>query len=77
MEANAGLVAGSHNRNELVVIRQTSDSEGVGHLTLAQALDLLNLDIAAAQDAYRHFSQLELCRIFRYFGLISSWHLEG
>ena len=27
MEANAGLVAGSHNRNELVVIRP--DSEGV------------------------------------------------
>lgn len=25
MEANAGLVAGSHNRNELVVIRQESD----------------------------------------------------
>lgn len=29
MEANGGLVAGSHNRNELVVIRQTSDSEEV------------------------------------------------
>ena len=25
MEANAGLVAGSHNRNELVVIRQEGD----------------------------------------------------
>jgi len=30
MEANAGLVAGSHNRNELVVIRP--ENEGVSHL---------------------------------------------
>jgi hypothetical protein len=29
MEANAGLVAGSHNRNELVVIRP--ENEGVSH----------------------------------------------
>lgn len=29
MEANAGLLAGSHNRNELVVIRQEGD--GVRH----------------------------------------------
>ena len=29
MEADGGLVAGSHNRNELVVIRQTLDSEEV------------------------------------------------
>jgi hypothetical protein len=29
MEANAGLVAGSHKRNELVVIRP--ENEGVSH----------------------------------------------
>ena len=27
MEANAGLVAGSHNRNELVVIRRERDGD--------------------------------------------------
>lgn len=29
MEASAGLVAGSHNRNELVVIRREGEAAGV------------------------------------------------
>lgn len=32
MEANAGLVAGSHNRNELVVIRRERDGDSVVNL---------------------------------------------
>lgn len=32
MEAYGGLVAGSHSRNELVVICQ--DGDGIGHLSL-------------------------------------------
>jgi cellulose synthase A len=33
MEASAGLVAGSHNRNELVVIRRDTGAEGAARRT--------------------------------------------
>jgi cellulose synthase A len=36
MEANGSLVAGSHNRNELVVIRQDGDGVNAHSLTSSQ-----------------------------------------
>jgi hypothetical protein len=48
MEANAGLVAGSHNRNELVVIRP--ENEGVS-LSVPTLLSLsLSLSVATPRE---------------------------
>lgn len=50
MEANAGLIAGSHNRNELVVIRP--DGEGVRLVPLPAWMPLFYLPFPACLDRF-------------------------
>lgn len=51
MEASAGLVAGSHNRNELVVIRREGESAVCSHLFLLFILS----DSSFSARGFSHF----------------------
>jgi hypothetical protein len=50
MEANAGLVAGSHNRNELVVIRPENEGVSLSVPTLLSLCLSLSLSVATPRE---------------------------